>query len=195
MNLYRIIPFFFVLGACTPKKEIAHHYHSSNMDKVEPPHTMKCGNTPIEWTLFTDDVSALYSGQYLPTKFNAYTLKSQQIAKTFEEIKSGKTNEISLPLNGKCITFVLRPSNTLSPELAEQYPQLLSFQGTNKDNVSETASIDYDGLVLKVYARLNDGIFIIDPVKIQSGFVYLEYNRQESTIPKSPLESKSKSNH
>lgn len=175
--------------ACTPKKQIVTENNDPNRTTSNPVEK-SCINGTFRFVSIDVDASATALSNYFPTEYQAFKVNPQELKVFMQQVKSKQVREITVPLDGRCVTFLLRPSNVLSPELAEKYPELQSFQGIGKRNNNETAQIDFDGEQIRVMAQLAEGEFVLDPFKLEQGLVYLSFNAKNSGVPKRPFKKK-----
>lgn len=177
------------LAACTPKKQMV------NNDTPDPTNVAQhesrfCPNGNFRFVGTDIDLKANAKTEHLPTKYEAFHAKPEDLKVFMMQIKTRQIREITVPLAGRCVTFMLRPSNVLNEELAKKYPDLQSYQGIGKSNNSETAQIDFDGEYIRVMAQLAEGEFVFDPFQLKQGHVYLSFNAKDSGVPKRPYQKR-----
>lgn len=170
-----ISSFLIFLWSCSQSQKVI---SSAGNDVV-------CATESLKWHRVNSPTGSPENKQLiLPKSYIAYRIDDDELNALMSLIKSGKEEEITLPVNGECLTFKLRSSGVMSPELAEKFPELQSYRGIGTRQASDLASIDYDGKQLRVSVSTSKGTFILDPFEMEDGTYYLMFDKRNSGIPK-----------
>ena len=187
MKKYLLLILPFILLSCFAKKEVKSNSNkpsssplAANNDCLTPYGTWKMIEKPT--------LSPKMKDQKLPTIYKTYTINEATLKQYMLQINKSKQKEITLPTHHGCSTFTLSNSGTMSPELAAQFPEILSFQGNNIADGKETIRLDYDGSSLRASITNTDGTYILDPFETKEGKYYLLFDKQHSGIPQVPYE-------
>ena len=91
-------------------------------------------------------------------------------------------NEIKLPLpDGSFINVKAAPSQVITKEMAEAYPELKTWKVTGIDNPEITGVIDFTSNGFHGMLMMPDGdVVFIDPEKNQSGDIYTSISKKEN---------------
>ncbi len=126
----------------------------------------------------------------VPRRYKAYRINADTLKAFFAAIQSGKT-EIGMvvPITGtNCESFSLRRSGSMSAELQQKYPDIISLQGNGTANKSADLRLDWDGSVLKGQVIYNSTIYFITPFTTGQGLIYVLYDKKDTNEVKNPFE-------
>ncbi len=119
------------------------------------------------------------TGPTVPTAYTAYTLTG---GTAFFQAAKIQAATAALQLPSGCQTFALTRSETMSPELARKYPQLVSLKGTGTGG--RDLRLEWDGQVLHGQVIETDKTYWMEPYNTASGTVYLVFDKAD--LPKIP---------
>lgn len=130
----------------------------------------------VTMTLTAEPVSAV-SGTNLP---KSYTVLRAGNEKAFFKTvrKEGGTAAFQLPSG--CRQFKLSLSETMSPQMAERYPDLVSLKGVSEDGTD--LRLDWDGTVMRGQILEAGKSFLLEPQAAGSGNVYILFNKADVTL-------------
>lgn len=131
----------------------------------------------------TDIGAPLSNKNRLPMDYKAYVIEEKELEDYMNpKNRLNKRFSLTFPLFEGCITFDLKNSGTMSPELMEKYPDIQSFRGINENQY--TADVDYSGKELKAKINTQDNIYIFEPIVTEKGKFYILYLLRNSGYPK-----------
>lgn len=126
----------------------------------------------------------------VPRKYKAYRINADTLKAFFAVIQSGR-NEIGMvvPVTGTtCESFSLRRSGSMSAELQQKYPDIISLQGNGTANKAADLRLDWDGSLLKGQLIYNSTIYFITPFTTGQGVIYVLYDKKDTNEVKNPFE-------
>ncbi|RYD52211.1 MAG: hypothetical protein EOP52_08555 [Sphingobacteriales bacterium] len=129
------------------------------------------------------------TGQTIPTAYSAYTLTG---GSDFFQAAKTQPAQASLRLPSGCQQFTLTRSETMSPELARKYPQLVSLKGGGTGG--RDLRIDWDGQVMRGQVIEMNKTYLIEPYNTASGTVYLVFDKADVPTVRRPFESENTGN-
>ncbi len=174
--------------SCKVKKE------TQGTDNI-PTENMKaaCNTDILYWKEYEKEKpQPRFVNKYLPTQYQTYQLNPEDLKTVMNKIKNQKLTVLNIPVYGDCIGFELKPSNVMSPELAAKFPELQSYRGFALQDKAITASIDYDGKVIRIAVETMKGSYFLEPFESDLGTFYLAFDKNNSGIPKVPFEQPKK---
>lgn len=131
----------------------------------------------------TPQAAALISGTDLPKEYSV--LKAENEKAFFAAAKKeGGTAAIQLPLG--CRKFRLSLSETMSPQMAERYPDLVSLKGVSENGAD--LRLDWDGTSMRGQIIEAGKSFLLEPRTDVGAHVYILYNKDNATTPRRPFE-------
>lgn len=152
-----------------------------------------CNTDVLYWKEYGGDKpKPRFVNKYLPTQYQTYQLNTVDLQTVMNKIKTQKLTILNLPVYGECVSFELKPSNVMSPELAAKFPELQSYRGFSQKDKTISASIDYDGKVVRIAIETMKGSFFLEPFESDLGTFYLAFDKNNSGIPKVPFEQPQK---
>lgn len=90
-----------------------------------------------------------------------------------------KNNEVAIPdLNKNLNTFEVTPNSTMSPELAERFPELLTYSGVQQNNKLCQVRITTKNNNIDIAVLCNDKTYYIKQIKNQNQSIYVLYDKQ-----------------
>lgn len=174
--------------SCKVKKET----QATNGNSMEN-QSVVCPTDVLNWKVYgAAKPQPKFVNKYLPTQYQIYQLNREDLQTVMNKIKTQKLTVLNLPVYGECISFELKPSKVMSPELAAKFPELQSYRGFAQQDKAVTASIDYDGKVIRIAVETMKGSFILEPFESDLGTFYLAFDKNNSGIPKVPIEQPKK---
>lgn len=184
-HLLLLLP--FGLLSCFAKKEV--NSNTPQMKTTPKLSSKDCMTDYGTWKMH--NINRLYpktKDQKLPTIYTAFTIDERALNIYMLQLKKSGNKEIIIPSSNGCATYSLQEAGTMSPELAAQYPEIMSFKGSNTANPAETIRLDYDGTSLRASMSNATGVFLLDPFETKEGKYYLLFDAANSGIPKRPFE-------
>lgn len=116
------------------------------------------------------------SKETIPEKYNAYQVYQLNEEKFINALKNGS---VTLPDDlGNLNHFNIVESNTMSPELAEKFPNIKSYKGEQEDNSLCKSRIEKNNSKLKISVFCNDKTYFIDKDKELD--IYIVYNKKNA---------------
>lgn len=129
------------------------------------------------------------SAAALPKKYKAYEVNVDSLSAFFRTAKH-RSCAVVIPVADGCEPFMMRVSDAMSPELRGKYPDLVSLQGNGVNNKAADLRLDWDGRQLQGQLTFNGSTYLIAPVAVQNGIVYLIYDRNDTNEIKQPFEAR-----
>jgi len=125
----------------------------------------------------------------LPLKYSVYTINNEQMQAFFKSLKSAGQGLMNLPVPGHgCQPFQVKNSGTMSAELAEKFPEMISLKGTAQQNTGGYARVDYDGKKLKVEITWDNETYYIQPWEEEGQLWYVLSDKKDTGYEKHPFE-------
>lgn len=176
--LFYIAICIFIFG-CKTKKEVI---QSVKKKEVVLDNSCSDRENDLSWTEYVqDDMDSKIELNNLGKLLNVNSnyLRSTMI-KNFQTESFAMT--FPLLINGvlECKKFELESSNTLSKE-KQKMMKIFSFRGVEAGNQENTIRVDYSvDNGLKVYAFMNGGSYLLEPVSIAGKRMYITYDKKDS---------------
>jgi hypothetical protein len=163
-----------VLAACTTPRKTASTDGTTGCNQARAGiATLRL--TPVE----RQKIQFARTDQVVPTAYSAYTLSG---GTDFFQAAKSQPATAALQLPSGCQTFTVTRSETMSPELARKYPQLVSLKGTGTGG--RDLRLEWDGQVLHGQVMETDKTYWIEPYNTASGTVYLLFDK--AALPRTP---------
>lgn len=124
-----------------------------------------------------------------PKQYQVYLLDTTQLNMVFNPSLKNWTVAVPLPEPIGCQIATLQESGTMSAELRQKYPAMLSLAGPAANNATADFRMDYDGNKLRGQVRWGADVFILSPFYTDGHVFYIIYNKKESGVNKAPFES------
>ena len=120
--------------------------------------------------------------KYLVFRLNQTALKNSLTQLAIDEAET--TMAIPLP-DGSIANFKMKNAAVLSPELAAQYPDWRSFEGTGITDPTASGRFDWNALGFHGYIETSKGVVIIDPYSQNDKQNYVVFYKQDFARAKS----------
>jgi hypothetical protein len=173
-----------LLGMAACKTSKGGESHTPLARKYNP-----CGD-PIVWQK-ADAPATGTSGFPLPAVFETYTTDANQLKNLLMAAPTASPQaiiNIPLPAPLFCQSFELKNAGTMSPELAEKYPEIVSLKGSGINNVAAAIRLDFDGQKMRGQITWDEKTFLIYPLQTQEGMRYIIYEQAATGEQKQPFE-------
>ena len=131
--------------------------------------------------------STQISGNNLPKNYTVFIASNE---KDFFQTAKKEGGMAALELPSGCRQFRLSLSGTMTPQMMERYPDLVSLKG-NSENGADLR-IDWDGTAMRGQIIENGKSYVLEPHASSGKHVYLFFSKDDVTVPSRPFE---KSNH
>jgi hypothetical protein len=147
----------------------------------------KSGNYSIRWNWVDKPQMIKFpakSGNLkLPKKYEVFEVISSNLKNNLTLLrKNGGT--ITLPfvdsVNLDCLTFKVENSGTLSKELNDKYPEIVSLKGYDVKNKYNTVRFDYDGTSMNISVICNGVNYLYAPYKVKNKVYYLLFKKTDN---------------
>ncbi|KAA5536567.1 hypothetical protein F0919_02545 [Taibaiella lutea] len=149
----------------------------------------KSGNYSIQWNWIDKPQSIKFpakSGNLkLPKKYIVFEVVSSNLNSNLTLLrKNGGT--ITLPFIDSargvldCLTFKVVNSGTLSKELNDKYPEIVSLKGFDVKNKYNTVRFDYDGTSMNISVICNGINYLYAPYKVKNKVYYLLFKKTDN---------------
>jgi hypothetical protein len=123
----------------------------------------------------------LPAGMAAPDAYRSLDLDFGALKAELDAHGSGAGTELALPSpDGRMVTFMLSDAGTLPVELAQRYPQIRSFVGT--DSEGHRARIDVSPLGLNAMVFDHQDIWIVRPLVYGMGSAYVSFRRADANL-------------
>lgn len=129
------------------------------------------------------DKALQVSGNDLPRSYTVFTADNEKAFFAAAK-KQGGTAAIQLPSG--CRQFQLSLSETMSPQMMERYPDLISLKGISTDGTD--LRLDWDGTHMRGQVLENGKSYLLEPRTARSGPVYILFDKADATTPRRSFE-------
>ena len=166
MRIKFIILFSFILWfftACKSKKEIQTPEVDSSKEKV---------------SMYWKQIDMQLSNSQFESHDDYITYELDET--TFQAALKNKLVEIP-DLNGAYNSFKVSTNTTISPELAERFPELLTYTGVQQNNKACQARITTHNEKIDITVLCNDKTYYIKNFQNQTQSIYVLYDKQSLT--------------
>ncbi|MBL8301101.1 MAG: hypothetical protein JNN30_22415 [Rhodanobacteraceae bacterium] len=125
---------------------------------------------------------ALNADGPLPRAYRGLQLDVGQVRRSLlKAVAEGQPFALPRP-DGGFAEFMLEDSGTMSPELAAQYPEILSLRGRDAEGNAVRVDLSELGLQALVFDR--HGSWIVQPNTYGNGSDYISFRRSDSATPR-----------
>lgn len=107
------------------------------------------------------------------------TINSELLAQMQAQIDQSHTLQLPLP-DGQWLEFSLEPSPVLSPSLANKYPQLMTYSGTQVGKPTNYGRFSLSPQGFFGFYRINNEWFLLSPQLISQTDNYMVYRYQDA---------------
>jgi hypothetical protein len=182
-----------VFASCGSSKEMAAS-GTSGVKKVACGKVAMEPDVPhIDW-FESDGRLAKAKDLNLPAAYNTYVVEETQLKRFFEVAAAGDVKQVKtvVPLGTTgCQVFHVKRSGTMSPGLAEKYPELVSLSGTGEKGTGDLR-LDFDGKKMSGQVIWKNDIYLVSPIEYSNRFYYIIYKKSDAMEEKQPFESATK---
>lgn len=144
----------------------------------------------LDWIM--EDNAVLDKMQTLtkPKSYKVYSLDSAQAKSFFNAAKTtGAKTVIPLPAPYECKSFSLSESGAMSDKLKAKYPDIVSLKGTDDDTKKSDVRLDFDGSKVRGQIIWAGEVYLITPVRGESGYYYMIYAKKDTGEKKQEFET------
>jgi hypothetical protein len=135
-----------------------------------------CNNSKNVTSTKTNPYWKQVTSEETPYKYSAFVIFRLDEKAFLEALENGT---VTLPDDlGNLNYFTIEESNTMSAELAEKFPDIKSYKGTQIDNSLCKPRIEKSKTKIKISVLCNDKTYFIDKDK-DLGF-YILYNKENA---------------
>jgi hypothetical protein len=151
----------------------------------------KAGSYSIRWNWVDKQQSIKFPAKsgnlQLPKKYEVFEVVSSNLKSNLTLLrKNGGT--ITLPFvhmvkgmrKMDCLTFKVENSGTMSKELNDKYPEIVSLKGVDVRNKYNTVRFDYDGSAMNISVMCNGVNYLYAPYKVKNKTYYLLFKKSDS---------------
>lgn len=151
----------------------------------------KAGNYSIQWIWIDKPQSIKFPAKsgnlQLPKKYEVFEVISSHLKDNLALLrKNGGT--ITLPFVDttkgtrkiECLTFEVENSGTMSKELNDKYPEIVSLKGIDVKNKTNAIRFDYDGTSMNISVICNGINYLYAPYKVKNKVYYLLFKKTDN---------------
>ena len=150
------------------------------------------GNPVVSWKKENDNV-VKETTITLPADYKVYSVDSADLKAFFSAAKLSKENSraeiiIPLPVPLGCRVFTVFESGTMSPELRERFPDIVTLKGADKESPLSDIRLEYNGRMMQGQVTHDGETYYVKPVTVKDRFYYLVYSKSDMTEAKKAFE-------
>jgi uncharacterized protein YcfL len=156
------------------------------------------GNPVVDWKKETSNVLKDANTTIFPATYSVYSLDSASMKTFFMAAKQSKEDsraEIVVPLPSPigCRVFSVFESGTMSDELKQRFPDIVTLKGADKESPLTDIRLEYNGRMMQGQVVRDGETYFIKPVTSGNKFYYLVYSKTDAQQPKQDFEKDAES--